>query len=233
MVKSSTISAVRPSTSPIRSTTSADSAWSARSLSAIASGALSRRAYRRAFLANPASGETTTRSASVLGGDGLAQHGQRVQVVDGDAEEALDLRRVQVHGDHPVGAGGLDGVGADPGADRHPRLVLLVALGVAEVRDDGRDRRRAGALERVDPEQQLHEVVVDRERGALDDEDVAAAHVLEHPDEQVAVAEAQGLALAERVAEVVGDGSCELRVGGAGQEHEVVHSCEAITQLIH
>src|SRR2546429_143440 len=80
----------------------------------------------------------------------------------------------------PVSAGRLDGVGADPGSDGHPRLVLLVALGVAEVRNDGRDRRRAGPLQRVDPEEQLDEVVVGRERGALDEENVAASDVLQH-----------------------------------------------------
>jgi hypothetical protein len=54
---------------------------------------------------------------------------------------------MQVEGDHPVDPGGLDRIGADPAADRHPRLVLLVALGVAEVRDDGGHRSRAGRAE--------------------------------------------------------------------------------------
>ena len=78
--------------------------------------------------------------------DRLAQHRHGVQVVDRDAEEALHLRGVQVHGDDAVGAGGFDGIGADPGPDRHPRLVLLVALGVAEVRHQHGHRRGAGPL---------------------------------------------------------------------------------------
>ena len=90
---------------------------------------------------------------------------------------------------HPVGPGRLDAIGADPGPDRDPRLVLLVPLGVGEERDHRRDLRGAGALEGVDPEQQLHEVVVDRVLGPLDDEDVAAADVLQHADEDVALAE--------------------------------------------
>jgi hypothetical protein len=40
-----------------------------------------------------------------VGLDGVAQDRAGVQVVDRDAEEALDLGGVQVHGDHPVGAG--------------------------------------------------------------------------------------------------------------------------------
>jgi hypothetical protein len=62
MVKSSTISAVHPSTVPISSTTSADSVWSTRRLSAIAVGLCSRLAHSLAFFAYPASGATTTRS---------------------------------------------------------------------------------------------------------------------------------------------------------------------------
>jgi hypothetical protein len=59
--------------------------------------------------------------------DPLAQHGQRVEHVHGDAEEALDLGCVQVERDDPVGAGGLDGVGADAGADGDPGLVLFLS----------------------------------------------------------------------------------------------------------
>ena len=85
IVKSSTISAVRPATEPISSTISADSVWSTRRLSAIAVGACSRLAHCRAFLAKPASGATTTRSVSGFAAIGVAQHGQGVEVVDGEA----------------------------------------------------------------------------------------------------------------------------------------------------
>ena len=121
------------------------------------------------------------------------EDGHRVEVVDRDLEEALDLRAVQVHRQDAVGPGRLDAVGADAGPDRDPRLVLLVPLGVGEKRDDRRDLRGAGALEGVDPEEQLDEVVVDRVIGPLHDEDVAAADVLQHADEDVALAEDMGL----------------------------------------
>ena len=50
-----------------------------------------------------------------------------------------------------------------------------------------RSRRRA--LERVDRDQQLHQVLVDRRAGRLDDEDVGAADVLEDLAVDLAVAE--------------------------------------------
>ena len=157
-----------------------------------------------------------------LGGDRLAQDRHRVEIVDRHVEEALELRRVQVHGDHAVDARALDRVGAHPGADRDPGLVLLVALRVAEVRDHGGDRRRAGALERVDPEQQLHEVVVGGERRALHQEGVPAADVLEHPHEEVAFGEPQRLAGPERATEVLGDRRAEADARRAGEEQELV-----------
>ena len=106
---------------------------------------------------------------------------------------------------HPVGPGRLDAVGADASPDRDPRLVLLVPLGIGEIGDDRRDLRRAGALEGVDPEEQLDEVVVDRVIGPLDDEDVAAADVLQHADEDVTLAEDVRLGLRQLHAQAVAD----------------------------
>jgi len=133
IVKSSTMRAVRPSTEPISSTTSTDSVWPP------LVGDRGRRVQPvgplAGLLGEPRVGGDDDQVLEPLRGDRVAQHRQRVEVVDGDAEEPLDLGRMEVERHHPVGAGRLDRVGAHPGPDRHPRLVLLVALGVAEVRD--------------------------------------------------------------------------------------------------
>ncbi len=148
----------------------------------------------------------------------LDQDRHRVEVIDGDLEESLDLRAVQVHGQDPIGPGRLDAIGADPGPDRDPRLVLLVPLGVGEVRDDRGHLGGAGPLERVDPEEQLDEVVVDRVIDALNDEDVAAAHVLQHADEDVAFAEDVRLRACELHPQPVADGLAQM-LAGAAREH--------------
>ena len=60
---------------------------------------------------------------------------------------------------------------------------------VAVVRHHRGDARRRGALEGVEHDQQLHQVVVDRRAGGLDDEDVGAADVLVDLEEDLAVGE--------------------------------------------
>ena len=59
-------------------------------------------------------------------------------------------------------------------------------------------RLRRGAAKRIEHQQQLHEVVVHRRAGRLDDEHVAAAHVLGDLDHHLAVAEAAHVGLPER-----------------------------------
>ena len=151
-----------------------------------------------------------------------AQPVHGVEVVHRRAEEPLDLGRVEIHRDDAVRAGALDRVGADPGADRDARLVLLVALAVGEVRDDGGHRLRARPLQGVDPEQQLHEVVVGRKDGRLHEVDAPPAHVLEHAHEQRPLGEAQHLAAPGLDPEVAADGGRQARAGRAGEDERLV-----------
>ena len=77
--------------------------------------------------------------------DVVGQDRQRHQVVDRAVEEALDLVGVQVDGDQPVGAGGLEQVGHQPRRDRLAAAVLLVLAGVAVERHHDGDPLGAGA----------------------------------------------------------------------------------------
>ena len=123
----------------------------------------------------------------------VREHVDRGQLVDRDVEEALDLALVEVHRQHPVGAGDGDHVGDEAGRDRDARLVLLVRPAVGVVRDDRRDPPGAGPLEGVDHDQQLHDRLVDRVAGRLDEEDVLLADVVEDLDEDVLVGELEDL----------------------------------------
>ena len=153
-------------------------------------------------------------------------------MVDGDVEEALDLVGVQVDRQDAVGAGGLEHVGDQFGADGHAALVLAVLPRVPVVRDHGGDPLGAGAVGGVDEQEQFHQVVVLRPAGGLDDEDVAAAHVLVDLDERLAVGEPRQKRLAEGLVQVPGDGLGQGAVGAAGEESQLVHVAGPLRFLV-
>ena len=112
----------------------------------------------------------------------IDDHRRREQVVDRDVKEPLDLRLVQIHRQHAIRAGRAQHVRHQLRRNRHARLVLPILPRVAVIRHHRRDARRRRAAERVDHDQQLDEVLVDRpgrvRAGRLHDEHVGAADVL-------------------------------------------------------
>ena len=143
-------------------------------------------------------------------------------MVDRAVEETLDLVGVQVDGDDPVGARGLEQVGDQPRRDRLAAAVLLVLTGVGIERQDRGDPLGAAALERVDHDQLFHQPVVQRRRVALQDEGVAAAHRFVEADEDLAVGEvARGLR-GDVDVELLGDLLGQFGVRAAGEEHQIL-----------
>ena len=105
---------------------------------------------------------------------------------------------------------------------RGPGFAILAR--VAEVGNDGCDAARGRALQRIDQDQQFHEVVVGGKRGRLDDEHVLAAHVFLDLDEDFHVGEALHLALGHGQLQVGADRVCERAVGVAGDNLHVRRS---------
>ena len=140
-------------------------------------------------------------------------HGGGEQVVGRDVEEALDLAGVQVDRHDPVDAGALDQVGDELGRDRRARAGAAILARIAEVGHDRGDAPRHRALERIDQDQQLHQVVVGGKRCRLQDVDVLAAHVLLHLDEHFHVREAPH------------DGSGHRQLEDAGRWHRPADGC--------
>ena len=133
--------------------------------------------------------------AAVVMGLDVAHHGRGgEQIVGRNVEEALDLAGVQIDRQHPVGAGAGDEIGDELGRDRRARPGLSVLPRIAEIGDDRRDALRRGAPQRVDHDEQLHQIVVRRIGCRLDDEGVAAAHVFENFDEDLEIGEAADMA---------------------------------------
>ena len=135
----------------------------------------------------------------------VGDHGQGRHVIDRDAEEALQLAGVQVHGEHPVDTGGLHDVGHQAGGDGLARAALLVLAGVAHPRHDRGDPVGGGQPGRLGHDQELHEVLVDRPAGGLDDEHVGPADALPVLDVDLAVGEGLDVDAAQLDAQLLGD----------------------------
>ena len=134
-------------------------------------------------------------------------------MIDRDVEEALDLTSMQVDGHHAVDARRRQQVGHQSGADRRTRLALAVLPGVAEIWNHGNDRAGGGALERIDHDQQFHQVVIDRRAGGLHDEAIHTPDVLLDLDVDLAIGEAGHVGIAERRLDIAADRLRELAVG--------------------
>ena len=220
-ISSSTMMARLPRTSPMTLRTSARSWLPMRRFSTIARGASSSSAKVRARLAKPRS-VTTTRFSSCFWTEVAGQQVDGRQLVDRDVEEALDLALVEVDGQEAVGPGHGQHVRDEASRDGDAGLVLLVGAAVAVVGHDGGDPPGAGALEGVDHDEQLHDRLVDRARGGLDQEDVLLPGVVDDPDEDVLVGELEDLGPAQVDAQVAADVPGQLRVGVPGVDVELV-----------
>ena len=78
-----------------------------------------------------------------------------------------------------------------------------------------------GAAQRVDADQQFHQIVVGREAGRLEHEHVLAADVLVDLDEHLLVGEAAHAGVGQRHLEIVGDRPRQRQVAVAGQQFHV------------
>ena len=147
------------------------------------------------------------------------EDGHGGHMVDRLVEEALDGVLVQIDGDDVVGASGGEQVGYQLGGDRLARSGLAVLARVTVMRDDGADAVRAGALGRVDHDEQLHEVVVDVEAiGArahgLHDEHIGAANAFLVASVDFSVGELLQLHIAQGDAQLLCDLVGQLQVRG-------------------
>ena len=150
------------------------------------------------------------------------QHRRGVNIVHRDVEETLDLVGVQVHGQHAGDANRLQHVGHHLAGNRHPAGTRTAVLTrITEVGDHRADALGRGALERVDHDDQLHQVFVGRRAGGLNDEHVTGTHVLVDLDRHFTVGEAADMSGAQLYAQMASNFGGQSRIGVAGEDHEV------------
>ena len=136
-------------------------------------------------------------------------------MVHRDVEEPLNLRRMEVHEQPPVGSGGGEQIRDQLGRDGDPRTVFAVLPRVAVIRNHHRDAPRGGALQGVDHDEQLNQVAVHRVRGRLDHEHIRAAHVLQQLEVDLPIREALEAGFPDRDPDVPADIGRKPRVGAA------------------
>ena len=158
----------------------------------------------------------------------IVKGGPAEQIVHGDGEKTLDLRRVKVHGEHAVGARRGNEVGDEFCRDGIARARLSVLTRIAEIRHDRRDAPRRGALCRVDHDEKLHQIVVDGRRGGLDDEQVSPADGLGDVHARLAVGEFTDLHVAERRVQLFGDRLCQRTVRVPCKQFDFVSVCDHV-----
>jgi hypothetical protein len=200
-----------------------DSPARSRRLSTIASGALSSRLARpRADHAADVGRDDQQVSVAEPRADVGRDDRRGEQIVGRDVEEALDLAGVKIDRQNAVGASRSDEVGDELGRDWRARPWLPVLPRIAEIGQDRRDPLRRRAPQRVDADQQLHQIVVRRIAGRLDYEHVLAADVLVDLDEHFLVGEAPHARVGERDFEIVRNRSGQRQVAVPGEQF---HRC--------
>src|SRR3954464_8610236 len=122
-------------------------------------------------------------------------------MIDRNVKKSLQLRRVQIHDQGSIGARCRKQISHELRRYRYPRLVLAVLPGISKVRNYRGDAPGRGPLERIDHQQQLHQVLVHRMAGGLEHEYIRPSNVLLNLNVGLAVAEASDQRLASRQSE--------------------------------
>ncbi len=149
-------------------------------------------------------------------------------MVHRNVEEALNLGRVQVHYQGAIGPSGGEQVGNQLGGDGNTGLVFAVLAGISKVRNHGGDASRRGALEGVNHQQELEQMLVHRIAGGLHQENIGAAHVFHNLHVDFAVRKAGDVGLPARHVEEGADLIGKRNIGGAGEDLELIVPARAL-----
>ena len=188
----------------------------------MANGTSSFLAKKRARSTPPASGETTVRSGSSKLPEVAHQHRAGEQVVHRDIEKSLNLRRVQIDQQRPVRAGRAQQVRHQLGRNRDARPVFAVLPCVAVVRHHHRNASGRCALQRVDHDQQLHQMLVHGVACGLYQKHIHAANILQQLKVHLAIGEALQLGLAQRHADKLADLLAQCAIGRSAKNLEAL-----------
>ncbi len=142
------------------------------------------------------------------------QHWRAIQVIHGHVEITLDLRRMQVQCQRPARTRGFQQVRHELRGDGNSWLVFAVLPRIAVIRQNCSNAPGRRALERVDHQQQFHQVAVHGSMARLHDKHIGTANIFQNLEINFAVAEAPEQRLAQRHVQVAADALRQYRIRG-------------------
>ena len=148
-------------------------------------------------------------------------------MVTGNVEIPLDLGRVQIHGQHAIHTGLHQQVRGQLGGDGFASRRFAIGARVAVIRHHGSDLARGGPATGIHHDQQLHQVIIHRSAGGLDQEDVAAANRFLNLHIQLPIGEALADPGAIGHTQVGRDLPRQSRIGGSTEQ------AQTATVLVH
>jgi len=135
---------------------------------------------------------------------------------------------VEIHGQHPVDPGLDQKIGHQLGGDRLAARRFAIGPGIAVVGHHRCDLTGGGTATGIHHDQQLHQVIVHRSTGGLDQEDIAAADRFLDLDVKLSIGEALDHPWAIGDPEVGADLPGQIRIGGAAEQAQQSGDANAI-----
>ena len=133
-------------------------------------------------------------------------------MINRNVEKALDLLGVQVKRKHPVRTGGDQEIGDELGGDRYSRLIFPVLARITKIGDDRRDSIGACSSGRIDQDEELHQILVRRRAGRLDDVNVAPPDIFVDFHSRFAIRKRTDDGVAQRSAHRLADSQSQIAV---------------------
>ena len=145
-------------------------------------------------------------------------HRSRKQIIGRNVEKALNLPGMEIDRQHTIRASHGNEIGNQLRRNRGARPRFSVLTRIAEIGNDRRNPLGRGAAQRVDADQQLHQIVIGRIAGRLEHEHVLAADIFVDFDKHFLIGKAAHARVCHLDLKIIGDRLCQRQVGIAGHQ---------------
>jgi hypothetical protein len=133
-------------------------------------------------------------------------------VIYRDIEKTLNLICMQVNRDHAIRSGNRDEISYQLGRNGYSGLILLVTASISIIGYHAINPMGRSSLQSVNYYQQIHEIVINRITGGLDDVDICPTNIVVYLYEGFIVGKFEQINIAERDAGMTGHFLCQWAI---------------------